>query len=512
MSTNTYDVAIIGAGPNGLTAAAYLAKAGASVVVLEHRFERGGTFASDDYSTPFTYNLAQFSVPLGKELPPYQDLELDKHSVGFVEPAVAFSVRTGDGQTTSIGRGGVGLGHRAEALFAAADVAIRPLLYSAPSSYDKALTQLRELNSEAAELAELTPDGLVDLVDGAAAAIAVRYAAGLAGFTAGDQKFGIIGAFVLARQFSPTLVRGGTKSLANGIYRVAANAGARCYVSATVRAVTRESDGYILKLADGRTFSTKAVISTADVRTNVELLSPDLVTDELRATAQGWEYDVTGPFIAHYGIKGEPHTDLDPSTNAAMHIIGFDDVGDVAEHFAAAERGELPKRHAGHVSLTSVHDPLQASPGPYGPLHTLRFESYAPLQHPEGAWTRKRVDLRKEIWSVLEDALPTLSEATLLFQFADSPGDLAKRFPTARNGSVRQGALIAEQTLDQRPDQSTSSTRTPIDGFYVAGGGVHPGVPGSLGGGYLVADAVVEDLGLTKWWGEPSFSSDVAGK
>ena len=81
MSRDGYDVAIVGAGPNGLTAAAYLARAGARVVVLEKRFERGGTFATDDYSTPFQYNLAQFELPLGGALPPYRDLDLRSHGV-----------------------------------------------------------------------------------------------------------------------------------------------------------------------------------------------------------------------------------------------------------------------------------------------------------------------------------------------------------------------------------------------------------------------------------------------
>src|SRR5919108_673739 len=88
-----YDIAIVGAGPNGLTAAAYLARSGARVALLEKRFERGGTFASDDYSTPFLYNLAQFELPLGEELPPYRDLELGARGVSLIQPDHPFSVQ-----------------------------------------------------------------------------------------------------------------------------------------------------------------------------------------------------------------------------------------------------------------------------------------------------------------------------------------------------------------------------------------------------------------------------------
>src|SRR5918996_6348636 len=128
MGANGYDVAIVGAGPNGLTAAAYLALAGARVVLLERRFERGGTFATDDYSTPFQYNLAQFELPLGEELRPYRDLDLRSQGVRFVEPRLPFAC-----EGLVIGRGGRGLGAEGEGMLFEASAAIAPVLYRPPA-------------------------------------------------------------------------------------------------------------------------------------------------------------------------------------------------------------------------------------------------------------------------------------------------------------------------------------------------------------------------------------------
>jgi phytoene dehydrogenase-like protein len=64
--------------------------------------------------------------------------------------------------------------------------------------------------------------------------------------------------------------------------------------------------------------------------------------------------------------------------------------------------------------------------------------------------------------------------------------------------------LTREQTFVGRPHPECSRGRTPIDGLYLGGGGVYPGIPGSLGGGYYAARVVCSDLGLERWWPDPA--------
>jgi hypothetical protein len=112
------------------------------------------------------------------------------------------------------------------------------------------------------------------------------------------------------------------------------------------------------------------------------------------------------------------------------------------------------------LSVTTAHDPLQASPGPYGPLHTLRFDTFAPVSHPDGSWDRQRRHYRARCWDFLCEEFPALREAQLIAQFADAPGDLRRRFATTGAGTVRQGALGPAQALTLRPHPSCADTRT----------------------------------------------------
>jgi phytoene dehydrogenase-like protein len=488
-----YEVAIIGAGPNGLAAAAQLGSWGADVVVLERRFERGGTMASDDYSTPFTYNLAQAALPLGADNPVVADLRLADHGVAFIDPLVAAEVITQNGEL-AVARGGAGLGDAVQAMFSSVTRACTPALYRAPEPEQSLVARWRSAGERAAaELADLTPDGLAALSGTEAGRLALRYACAASGFGDPGGRLGPVGGFTVARWFSPSLVAGGSKSLPNALFRLAARAGAACHVSAPVTHVRPSGAGFQLSLADGWQVSAQNVISTLDPRTTFTgLLDPSLVPAELAAAARDWAFDGLACFTAHFGIVGEPPVSRHGS-EPCMRLVGFGSVQDLDDHLAAVRSGRLPQRPAGVLSVTTAHDPLQASPGPYGPLHTLRFETFAPLNHPDGPWERHRRHYREECWRFLAGEFPALRDAQLIAQFADAPGDLSRRFATTGAGTVRQGKLTPGQALDHRPHRLCADTRTPVPGFYLGGGGVHPGVPGLLGAGILAARAIRAD-------------------
>jgi phytoene dehydrogenase-like protein len=501
MTSEQYDVIIIGAGPNGLTCAAYLARAGATTLVLDKRHEWGGTFATDDYSTPFSYNIAQYLLPFGSDLPPYADLGLADLGVRFIAPELAAAfIPAGGGSPLVVGRAGEGLGEVKEA-FAAADHLVTPLLYAPPAPIDEIEHALsRDEGKRILDLAHLTPAALPETVEDSRAGGLLRYLCAVNGYASADQ-LGVLGVFALSRLFQPNLVVGGTKSVAAGLFRAATRAGAQFRQVADVIAVRPDDGRVTVACRDGREFQGRTVVSTLDPKTTfLDLLEVSVVPEDIRRAADTWRLDRGGPFTAHFGIKGEPpRLPTDEATRAVTQVIGFEDAASVGSAVDRVDRGELLDAPVGHLSITTLHDPSQASAGPYGPLHTLRFETLAPYEHPTGSWVRERAGYRARCWQALADRTSGLGNAPL-FGFADTPQDLERRFRTTRRGSLRQGALIREQSFSNRPHPDCSTTRTPIPGIYLGGGGVHPGIPGSLAGGYHAAAAVCADLGLERWW------------
>ena len=93
----SYDVIVIGGGPNGLTATAYLARAGAKVLLLERQHENGGGLITEEWSG-FRFNTHAKLMLMMDVMPPYQDLALESWGCRYLQPEVPASILTRDGK------------------------------------------------------------------------------------------------------------------------------------------------------------------------------------------------------------------------------------------------------------------------------------------------------------------------------------------------------------------------------------------------------------------------------
>jgi hypothetical protein len=234
------------------------------------------------------------------------------------DPVAAFVPARG-GEPLVVGRDAAALGELRR-LIDAADRIVAPLLYAAPVPVEEAERVLDHDDGRLAlELAGMTPTEAARRAGDERAAALVRYLCALAGFDRADDRLGLIGAFAFARLLRPTLIVGGAKPLANGLFRAGAKAGAQYRPVADVRRIEVHGDGLRAICRDGRRFEARTLVSTLDPKTTfLELLDAGDVPEGIRHAAEAWRLDTCGPFTAHYGIKGAPPRLATPEATEAL--------------------------------------------------------------------------------------------------------------------------------------------------------------------------------------------------
>ena len=101
----TYDVIIIGSGPNGLAIAAYLSKAGQKVLLLEKRHEAGGGLATEQITIPdFYHNTHAVYMMMVDYAPVYEDFRFEERGVKHLCPDVQVAMPLADGRALTIYR------------------------------------------------------------------------------------------------------------------------------------------------------------------------------------------------------------------------------------------------------------------------------------------------------------------------------------------------------------------------------------------------------------------------
>jgi phytoene dehydrogenase-like protein len=150
----------------------------------------------------------------------------------------------------------------------------------------------------------------------------------------------------------------------------------------------------------------------------------------------------------------------------------------------------------GHCTCESFFDShLVRKPG----RHVSFFQMHAPYDI-EGGWDKRGPELKEAILSKWQKVAPNMKRENIAMTSQETPVDIEIRFPNMRRGSIKHGDYRPVQLGCFRPNQDCSNHDTPIKGLYLCGASTYPGGLVLGGPGYLAANRVSEDLGVTKWW------------
>jgi phytoene dehydrogenase-like protein len=502
-----FDAIIIGGGHNGLVCAAYLARAGRKVLVLERREQVGGAAVTEEVFPGFRFSVFSYVVSLLRpEI--IRELDLPRHGLHILPlESTITPLENGDylGQWNDHDQNRRELARHSLRDAEAYDEfglmlhqmarAIKPLLGMAPP--DPSSLSLKNLSGMAAlarhfrslgpgrfaMLHKLLTMSSADFLDEwfeTQALKATKSASGIIGTMLGPRSPGT--AYVLLHHYMGELdgvfrawgfAKGGNGSVSAAIAAAARAAGAeiRCNAEVSKVLITRgRARGVVLE--NGDEIRANLVVSGADPRrTFMQLVGEKHLPDEFVESIRRFRFRGSSAKV-NLALGELPNFTCLPGRGAHLRgaISISPSVGYLERAYDDAKYGEISQRPYMDIVIPSMLDPTMAPPG----KHVMSiFVQYAPY-HVNGGWTDERREaLGDAVVDTLAQYAPNLKRAVLHRQVV-TPADI-ERIVGLTEGNIFQGELSLQQMFFLRPVPAWAKYRTPLAGLYQCGAGTHPG-------------------------------------
>jgi phytoene dehydrogenase-like protein len=525
-----YDVIVIGGGHNGLVNAAYLARAGKKVLVLERRHVLGGAAVTEEIFPGFKFSVCSYVVSLLRpEI--IRDLDLPRHGLEILPL---------DGTFTPMSNGDYlwrvndhGKSRREIARHSKVDAEayeefgkamqamcrfVKPILSMVPP--DPTTLKPRELmkllflgkrfqglaSEDKYNQVQLMTMSAVDFLDQwfeTDVLKATMSASGIIGTFLGVRSPGT--AYVLLHHYMGEIdgafrswgfSRGGTGAISNAIADAAREAGAEIRTEAPIaKIIVKNNRARGVVLQNGDEIYGDVISSSVDPRlTFIKFIEEAQLPEEFLEDVRRYKFRGSSGKV---NIALDALPDFKSLPGPGAHLRGAISISPSVEYmeraYDDAKYGNFSRRPYIDMVIPSLTDPSVAPPG----KHVMScFVQYAPYKLRPGLnWDDQREAFGNTVIDTISEYAPNLKSIILNKQVL-TPLDLERDFGLSE-GNIFQGELSLEQLFFLRPVPGYAQFRTPIKNLYMCGSATHPG-GGIMGApGRLAALEILKDVKTT---------------
>ncbi len=504
-----YDVIVVGGGHNGLVTAAYLARAGRKVLVLEQRHVLGGACVTDE--TFEGYKVSSFAYVNSLFRPDIiRDLKLAEHGFEMLERSPSSFTPFADGRSLFLGPDEA-MTHASIAQFSAADAEAYPryeAMLERVAAFIEPTIDEEPPNPRSNRLSDLW--NLLKLGRrfrglGADMEEAVRVLTAPANlildewFESEELKTTLATDAIIGAMAAPSTpgtgyvlfhhvmgetngkkgvwgyVRGGMGGLSQAIAESAQAFGAEIRTQAKVaRVIVHQGKAKGVVLEDGTEITARTVASNLDCNlTFNHLVGEEHLDTEFLKRINRIRYDSASMKINVAlselpDFTAMPGIEPGPQHRGTIHICA--DRNTIERAFDDAKYGIPSKRPVLECTIPSVVDDTVAPAG----KHLMNmFVQYAPYELAEGTWDDAREDFADRCFAIFDEYAPNFSASVIDRQIL-APPDI-ERMIGMTGGNIFQGEMNLFQLAPMRPVMGWANYRTPIEGLYLCGAAAHPG-------------------------------------
>ena len=523
-----YDLIVIGGGHNGLVTAAYAARKGLQVLVLERREVLGGACVTEEVWPGYKVSTAAYvNSLLRPEI--IRDLELKRHGFEMLPRSPSSFTPFPDGRSLLLGPDKA-MTHREVSKFSAKDADALPkyeamlervadfleptLIMTPPNPWSLHPGNLLQLGKLGLGFLKLGHDGqkAVEILAGAATPILDRW------FESEQLKVTLATDAIIGAMASPSMpgtayvlfhhvmgecdgvrgvwgyVRGGMGGISNAIAGAAREKGAEIRTGAeVVKIVVKDGAARGVVLRDGTEIQATRVASGADANvTFLKLMSSDDLPADFLEAVRHLDYSSASCKI-NIALSELPDFTAVPGTAPGPQHRGTIHISPTMEYIERAYDDAKYGRPSQHPIIeATIPSVLDDTLAPAGKYVMSMFTQYFPYKLAPGlSLEAEKEKYADRCFDLMNEYAPNFKRSVVARQVL-APADIEQRFGLT-GGNIMQGVMSLSSLSFMRPVPGYADYRTPVRNLYLCGAATHPG-GGVMGAcGYNAAREILRD-------------------